>query len=100
MFDLFKKDIVVKCYNLEELAKLLDWYRAQYLNKMADTQFPVTAVTNGIFSAYENGPQVLYFEVSIPYIIFKKMKDEFIEKECFDPVLEQRAMAKLLGRDI
>jgi len=24
MFDIFKKDVTIKCYNLEELAKLLE----------------------------------------------------------------------------
>jgi len=100
MFDLFKKSVPVKCYDLDELAKILDWYRAQYLSRMADVEFPVTAVTNGIFNAYEHGPQVLHFVVHIPYSEYKVLREKFIESEVFDPILKQQPLAQILNRSL
>lgn len=100
MFDLFKKPVPVKCYNLEELAKILDWYRAQSLGRMAEVEFNVVAVTNGILSAYEHGPKILYFVVHIPYSDYKALREKFIQSESFDPILQQEPIAKILGRPL
>jgi hypothetical protein len=96
MFDLFKKDVQVKCYDLDELAKILNWYRAQHFSMMADKAFNVTAVITGILQEEQ---AVEYFIVSIPYGNYKHLREKFIESEAFDPILQQRAFSEILGRD-
>jgi hypothetical protein len=95
MFDLFKRDVQVKCYDLDELAKLLNWYRAQRFSHMAETQYPVTAVITGILNEQQ---AVKYFIVRIPFTDYKKLRDKFIESEAFDPILQQRSFSEVLGR--
>lgn len=99
-FDLFRKAVPVKCYDLDELAKILEWHRSQYLSRIADVEFPVTVVTNGIFDAVENGPKVLYFIVHIPYIDYKGLREKFIESEAFDPILQQEALTQIMDRGL
>lgn len=98
MFDLFKKDIVVKCYDVEELAKLLAWMRDQYgLVEMTRKNFNVSAVMTSIFNEEQF---VTHFEVAVPYHMYKPLREKAIEKEVFDSVIEQRSVAEILGRSL
>jgi hypothetical protein len=96
----FKKPIKVKCYTVEEVGKLLDWLRHDTgLSQLNRQRYSVTAVM--AMQYWENPTEVLYFEVEVPYYMFKKLKKKFIEDEVFDPILEQRAITQgILGRDL
>lgn len=97
----FKPDVKVKCHSNEELANLLSWYRLQLgLYGVSVRSFEVTVEIRNIFDELENGNGVVGFEVSIPYRHFKELKKKHIQQEAFDPVLEQRAISEILGRDL
>lgn len=96
----FKKPIKVKCYTIAEVGKLLDWLRHDTgLSQLNRQHYDVTAVM--AMQYWDNPTEVLYFEVEVPHYMFKKLKKKFIEDEVFDPILEQRAISKMiLGRDL
>jgi hypothetical protein len=95
----FKKPVVVKCYNRNELGNLLNWLRHDTgLVELNRQRYPVTAVM--AMQYWDNPTEILYYEVSVPYYMFKKLRESYIEKEAFDPVLEQRAFSEILGRDL
>ncbi len=60
-------------------------------------EFNVNTVITSIFAEEQ---KVLYFEVEIPYSMFKPLREKLLEQEAFDPVLEQRSFAQILGRDL
>jgi hypothetical protein len=92
---LFKKPVIVKCYNKKELGNLLDWLRADTgLAELNRQRYSVTAVM--AMQYWDNPTEVLYFEVHVPYYKFKKLRNRFIEKESFDEILEQRAFDQIL----
>lgn len=93
-----KKPVVVKCYSQEEVGNLLDWLRADqgYLSEMHRQRYTVTAVM--AMSYWDNPQQLLYFEVTVPYYQYTKLREKFIQQESFDPILEQRVFNQILGR--
>lgn len=94
---IFKKPIVVKCYSNEELGKLINWLRAdEGLASMNRQRYAVTAVMP--MQYWDNPDRLMYFEVTVPYYRYKKLREQFIEKEAFDPILEQRAFDSILDR--
>jgi hypothetical protein len=94
-----KKPIKVRCYTSEELGKLLDYQRSQWgLSHLHAQRFGVTAVL--AMQYWKHPDRVMYFEVEIPHSMYKKLREKFIEKEVFDPVLEQRAFSQILGREL
>jgi hypothetical protein len=94
---LFKKPVVVKCYNKEELGKLVNWLRRnEGLAALNRQRYSVTAVM--AMQYWDNPNEVLYFEVSVPYYEYKKIRERFIRNEAFDSILEARAFDEILGR--
>jgi len=84
---LFKKAKIVKCYTPEELGKLLAWMRSfSGLAGLNYQRYEVTAVM--AMQYWDNPQEVLYFEVRVPYYIYKKLREKYIERESFDPILE------------
>jgi hypothetical protein len=49
---------------------------------------------------WDDPNEVMYFEVTVPYYQYKQLRDSYIEKEAFDPILEQRAFAEIMDRDL
>lgn len=99
MFDLFKKPMMVKCRSMEEVGKLLNWLRYDYgLSHLNTQRYSVVAV---MAMQYWDAPEeVLYFEVAVPYSQYRKVREAFIERECFDSILEMRPIAEImLDRD-
>lgn len=93
-----KKPVVVKCYSQEELGKLINWMRLDeaLLSQMNRQRYSVTAVMS--MSYWDNSNQLLYFEVSVPYHQYAKLREKFIQDEAFDPILQQRPFNQILGR--
>ena len=95
-----KKPVVVKCYSKEELGKLLDWMRADkaMLSEMNRQRYTVTAVM--AMSYWDIPEELMYFEVAVPYWQYEKLREKFIAREAFDPILQQQAFAEIMGREI
>jgi hypothetical protein len=93
-----KKPVVVKCYNQEELGKLINWMRADegLLSQMNRQRYSVVAVM--AMSYWDNPDQLMYFEVTVPAYQYAKLRETYLQKEAFDPILEQRAFSEILGR--
>jgi hypothetical protein len=95
-----KKPVVVKCYSTEEVGKLIDWMRADegLLSQMNRQRYEVIAVMP--MSYWDETDKIMYFEVTVPYYQYSKLRDQYIEREVFDPILQQRAFSEILGREI
>lgn len=95
-----KKPVVIKCYNKEELGKLIDWMRADqgYLSEMNRQRYSVTAVM--AMSYWDNPQELMYFEVAVPFWQYQKLREKFIQREAFDPILQQQSFNQILGREI
>jgi hypothetical protein len=95
---IFKKPIIVKCYNNEELGKLINWLRIdEGLSAIHQQRYTITVVMP--MQYWDHQDRVMYFEVAVPYYRYKKLGEQFIEEEAFDPILEQRAFDSILTRD-
>lgn len=93
-----KKPITVKCYSTKQLGNLLDWQRSQLgLTGMNAQRFEVTAVMR--HALWDKPEEVMYFEVSVPYSYYKKLRDTYVKAEAFDPILAQRAFDEILKGD-
>ena|ERR1041384_7886456 len=91
----FKKPVIVKCYNKDELGKLLNWLRLDTgLSQLNRQRYTVTAVM--AMQYWDNPDEVLYFEVSVPHYMFKKIKAEYIKQDAYESIIEQRAIARIL----
>lgn len=95
----FKKPIKVKCYDTEELGKLLNWLRRDTgLSEMNRQRYPVTAVM--AMQYWDDPNELMYFEVEVPYYQYKQLREKYIEREAFDPILEQRVFSEIMNRDL
>jgi len=93
----FKKPIKVRCDTTEELGRLLDWLRTDSgLSELNRQRYAVTAVM--AMQYWENPHELMYFEVTVPYYIYKKQRDKFVQTEVIDRVLQQRVFSEILGR--
>jgi len=91
----FKKPVKVKCRSMDEVGKLLNWLRVDTgLSQLNRQRYLVTAVM--AMQYWDDPEEVLYFEVEVPYSMFKKIREAFIERECFDEILEMRPIAEII----
>jgi|SRR6187551_2572878 len=91
----FKADVKVKCRSMDEVGKLLNWLRFDSgLSELNRQRYEVTAVM--AMQYWDNPEEVLYFEVRVPYYRYKKIREAFIERECFDEVLQMRPIAEIM----
>ncbi len=92
-----KKPVVIKCYNKDELGRLLNWLRLDTgLSQLNRQRYEVVAVM--AMQYWDNPDELLYFEVSVPYSLFKKMREDYFKQDAINDVLEQRAIAQILHR--
>ncbi len=94
--DWFKKPVKVKCQTMEQAGKLLNWLRYDSgLSEMHRQRYPITAVMARQY--WDDPDELMYFEIEVPYHKYKKLREEFIERESFDEILQMRPIAEIVS---
>jgi hypothetical protein len=93
MFDLFKKDIAVRCQDTKQLGRLLHWLRSEGgLSQVARVEFPVTAVTGGVLGNYAD--KILYYQVHVPHYLYARLREKYLKEVVLSEAILQEEIFK------
>src|SRR3954462_3961882 len=94
----FKKPIKVRCKTKEEVGRLVNWLRIDSgLSQINSQRYEITVVM--AMQYWDDPEEVLYFEVAVPYYKYKKLREQFIERESFDEILQMQAVTEIVRQE-